>query len=296
MNQWFGRRRWWWETLRNCDIQRGMQPLEAARRALQFTRIEDLAGSIPFLTANDDELLSAASDELLSAASGALLLFLWCMGLGGLRTLTSVGHLPFIDIGLCLLYFSHLPALTSLVLLFVAITYWQDAVDWPDQVAKGGVRTASFALYFVAVVAYMTWENRAALWESCWATVAIVVVIGIFVEWFKTGQPDDAYGGYDVCGGYTFYGTYNTPSTESWLLLHAMLRHAQSYFESGADLGLIDGTTRIGSVARNVAYYVLTTCIYGFSCFAHAHLISPRFTWVRTLGAMTYPILHRERY
>ena len=273
-----------------------MQPLEAARRALQFTRIEDLAGSIPFLTANDDELLSAASDELLSAASGALLLFLWCMGLGGVRTLTSVGHLPFIDIGLCLLYFSHLPALSSLVLLFVAITYWQDAVDWPDQVAKGGVRTASFALYLVAVVAYMTWENRAALWESCWATVAIVVVIGIFVEWFKTGQPDDAYGGYDVCGGYTFYGTYNTPSTESWLLLHAMLRHAQSYFESGADLGLIDGTTRIGSVARNVAYYVLTTCIYGFSCFAHAHLISPRFTWVRTLGAMTYPILHRERY
>ena len=185
-----------------------MQPLEATRRALQLTRLEDLAASTPFLTTDDDELLSAASDELLSAASGALLLFLWCMGLGGLRTLTSVGHLPFIDIGLCLLYFSDLPALTSLVLLFMAITYWQDAVDWPDQVAKGGVRTASFALYLVAVVADMTWENRAALWENPWAMAAITGVIGIFVERFKTGQPDDAYGGYDVCGGHTFYGTY----------------------------------------------------------------------------------------
>ena len=272
-----------------------MQPLEATRRALQLTRLEDLAASTPFLTTDDDELLSAASDELLSAASGALLLFLWCMGLGGLRTLTSVGHLPFIDIGLCLLYFSDLPALTSLVLLFMAITYWQDAVDWPDQVAKGGVRTASFALYLVAVVADMTWENRAALWENPWAMAAITGVIGIFVERFKTGQPDDAYGGYDVCGGHTFYGTYNTPSTAGWLLLHAMLRHAQSYFESRADLGLIDGTTHIGSVARNVAYYVLTTCTYVFGCFAHAHLISPRFTWVRTLGAMTYPMLHSPR-
>ena len=270
-----------------------MWPLEAARRALQLTRIEDLAASTPFLTADDDKLLSAAS-----------LLFLWCMGLGGLRTLTSVGHLPFIDIGLCLLYFSDLPALTSLVLLFMAITYWQDAVDWPDQVAKGGVRTASFALYLVAVVADMTWENRAALWENPWAMAAITGVIGIFVERFKTGQPgdayDDAYGGaYNFYGTYTFYGTYNSPSTASWLLLHAILRHAQSYFESRADIGLIDGTTRIGSFARNVAYwsyYLLTTCIYGFGCLYHVRLISSRSSWVRMVGAMAYPLLHRERF
>ena len=281
-----------------------MQPLEATRRALQLTRLEVLAASTPFLTTDDDELLSAASDELLSAASGALLLFLWCMGLGGLRSLTSVGHLPFIDIGLCLLYFSDLPALTSLVLLFMAITYWQDAVDWPDQVAKGGVRTASFALYLVAVVADMTWENRAALWENPWAMAAITGVIGIFVERFKTGQPgdayDDAYGGaYNFYGTYTFYGTYNSPSTASWLLWHAILRHAQSYFESRADIGLIDGTTRIGSFARNVAYwsyYLLTTCIYGFGCLYHVRLISSRSSWVRMVGAMAYPLLHRERF
>ena len=265
-----------------------MPPLEAARRALQLTRIEDLAASTPFLTADDDKLLSAAS-----------LLFLWCMGLGGFRTLTSVGHQPFVDIGLCLLYCSHLPALTSCVLLFVAIMCWLDVWVWPDQVPQEAIRTVSvplfIALYLVAVVAHMTWENRDALWGNPWAMAAITGVIGIFVERFKTGQPDGAYGGYDVCGGHTFYGTYNTPSTAGWLLLHAMLRHAQSYFESRADLGLIDGTTHIGSVARNVAYYVLTTCTYVFGCFAHAHLISPRFTWVRTLGAMTYPMLHSPR-
>ena len=272
-----------------------MWPLEAARRALQLTRIEDLAASTLFLTADDDKLLSAAS-----------LLFLWCMGLGGFRTLTSVGHQPFVDIGLCLLYCSHLPALTSCVLLFVAICvllmYWRDTSAWPNQVHQEAIRTIFIALYLVAVVAHMTWENRAALWGNPWAMAAITGVTGIFVERFKTGQ-GDAYGGYDAYGDaynfygtYTFYGTYNSPSTASWLLLHAILRHAQSYFESRADLGLIDGTTHIGSVARNVAYYVLTTCTYVFGCFAHAHLISPRFTWVRTLGAMTYPILHRERY
>ena len=280
-----------------------MQPLEAARRALQLTRIEDLAASTPFLTADDDKLLSAASVELLSAGFGAPLLFLWCMGLGGFRTLTSVGHQPFVDIGLCLLYFSHLPALSWLVLLFVAIMYWLGAWAWPNQVAQEGIRTISVALYLVAVVADMTWENRAALWENPWAMAAITGVIGIFVERFKTGEPGDAYGGDDSSGGaynfygtYTFYGTYNSPSTASWLLLHAMLRHAQSYFESWADLGLIDGTTRIESVARNVAYYLLTTCIYGFGCFAHVRLISSRSSWVRMVGAMAYPMPHRERF
>ena len=271
-----------------------MQPLEAARRALQLTRIEDLAASTLFLTADDDKLLSAAS-----------LLFLWCMGLGGFRTLTSVGHQPFVDIGLCLLYCSHLPALTSCVLLFVAIMCWLDVWVWPDQVPQEAIRTIFIALYLVAVVAHMTWENRAALWGNPWAMAAITGVTGIFVERFKTGQGDaycgyDAYGdAYNFYGTYTFYGTYNSPSTASWLLLHAILRHAQSYFESRADIGLIDGTTRIGSFARNVAYwsyYLLTTCIYGFGCLYHVRLISSRSSWVRMVGAMAYPLLHRERF
>ena len=275
-----------------------MWPLEVARRALQLTRIEDLAASTLFLTADDDKLLSAAS-----------LLFLWCMGLGGFRTLTSVGHQPFVDIGLCLLYCSHLPALTSCVLLFVAICvllmYWRDTSAWPNQVHQEAIRTIFIALYLVAVVAHMTWENRDALWGNPWAMAAITGVTGIFVERFKTGQ-GDAYGGYDAYGDaynfygtYTFYGTYNSPSTASWLLLHAILRHAQSYFESRADIGLIDGTTRIGSFARNVAYwsyYLLTTCIYGFGCLYHVRLISSRSSWVRMVGAMAYPLLHRERF
>ena len=53
------------------EIQLGMQPLEAARHALQLTRLEDLAASMEI----DDDTAAARGD----AASGVLLL-LWCLG------------------------------------------------------------------------------------------------------------------------------------------------------------------------------------------------------------------------
>ena len=236
-----------------------MLPLEAARRALQLTRLEGLAASTAFLN-TDDEAAAAMTQDDVDAAVGAVWLYLWCMGLGAFRTLTYVDHLAFIDIsdiGLCLLYFSCFPALTSVVLLFVGILYWQDGNfrrDFPDahpdgvqarlwtrigQVrgckrACGRVRMTAFILYLVAVLhAYSTWwhpENHATLWENPWVIAAIRAaitgVVGCFVQKLKSEHPD-AHDGHLA----SFYGTtYNIqnswwPSQNSlWLLMHTMLR------------------------------------------------------------------------
>ena len=232
-----------------------MLPLEAARRALQLTRLEGLAASTAFLN-TDDEAAAAMTQDDVDAAVGALLLYLWCMGLGAFRTLTHVDSLAFIDIGdigLCLLYLSRFPELTSVVLLFVGIVYWRspaasgsplDRVQarlWTNlgQVPRGRVRMTACVLYLLAVLLDITWwhsENHATLWGNPWVIAAtraaIAGVVGFFVQKLKSVHPD-AHDGH-LASFYTYNildsltGTAQNswwPSQNSlWLLTHTMLR------------------------------------------------------------------------
>ena len=183
-----------------------MLPLEAARRALQLTRLEGLAASTAFLN-TDDEAAAAMTQDDVDAAVGALLLYLWCMGLGAFRlAFVDIG-----DIGLCLLYLSRFPELTSVVLLFVGIVYWRSpaASDSPldrvqarlwtnlGQVPRGRVRMTACVLYLFAVLLDITWwhsENHATLWGNPWVIAAtraaIAGLVGCFVQKLKSVHPD----------------------------------------------------------------------------------------------------------
>ena len=216
-----------------------MQPLEAERHALQLTRLEDLAA----METDDD----AASGVRGDAASGVLLL-LWCLGFGGLHTLTSV-DLPFIDVGLCLLYFAHFPALTILILA-VFVTCW----DPHAQVDRGRVRMTTLGLYLVAVVARVAWENLEAhawVWTHPWTMAAIAVVADGLVQGCQFEHPD-AHDGHLASFHGTYSGHYSLGTTNAiWLLVHAALR---SYAESSTAFGHYFASTFAAIAAGLVAH------------------------------------------
>ena len=137
----------------------------------------------------DDDAASGVRGD---AASGMLLL-LWCLGFGGLHTLTSV-DLPYrglLDVGLCLFYFAQFPVLTTFfltVLLMIRMLR-----DPHDPIDLGWVRMTALGLYLVGVVAHVAWENlepHAWVWTHPWMMAAITVVADGFVHGYQFTHPD----------------------------------------------------------------------------------------------------------